>query len=93
MRCVPSEMYAYETHTGETHAHEVRTREMHAHEMHAHKMDAHGEHVREMHAREVHAYGGFCEDLARQTTVTHLSQLQLGVSGFSRRCGVLKVSI
>jgi hypothetical protein len=31
-----------------------------------------------MHTYEIHAYEGFCEDLARQTTVTHLSQLQLG---------------
>src|SRR3954451_2963513 len=30
------------------------------------------------------AYEGFCEDLARQTTVTHLSQLQLGF----RRCRI-----
>ena len=41
-------------------------------------------HVRDMHAREVHAHEGFCEDLARQTTVTHLSQLQLGF----RRCRI-----
>ena len=27
---------------------------------------------------EVHAHEGFCEDLARQNTVAHLSQLQLG---------------
>jgi hypothetical protein len=31
-----------------------------------------------MHTYEIHAYEGFCEDLARQTTVTHLSQLRLG---------------
>src|SRR5580698_8809986 len=36
----------------------------------------------EIGAHEIHAYEGFCEDLARQTTVTHLSQLQLG---FRRR--------
>jgi hypothetical protein len=27
---------------------------------------------------EMHAYEGFCEDLARQNIVAHLSQLQLG---------------
>src|SRR3954452_7830681 len=42
-------------------------------------------HAHEVHAHEVHAYEGFCEDLARQTTVTHLSQLQLGF----RRCRTL----
>jgi hypothetical protein len=31
----------------------------------------------EIHAHEMHAYEGFCEDLARQNTVAHLSQLQL----------------
>src|SRR2546423_15273541 len=41
---------------------------MHTYEMHAY----------EMHAHEVYAYEGFCEDLARQNTVAHLSQLQLG---------------
>jgi hypothetical protein len=52
-----------------------------------------------------HIPEGFCEDLARQITVAHLSQLQLrfrrrhtwvSVSshmGFSRRRGVLKVTI
>ena len=30
-------------------------------------------------AATVVAHEGFCEDLARQTTVTHLSQLQLGL--------------
>jgi hypothetical protein len=30
----------------------------------------------------MHAFEGFCEDLARQNTVAHLSQLQLG---FRRR--------
>jgi hypothetical protein len=49
-------------HTREMHAHEVPVHEMHAREVHAH----------EMHGREVHAYEGFCEDLARQTTVTRL---------------------
>ena len=42
-------------------------------EMHAYKM-----HVHERHANERHAYEGFCEDLARQNTVAHPSQLQLG---------------
>ena len=32
----------------------------------------------EIHACEMHAYEGFCEDLARQNIVAHLSQLQLG---------------
>ena len=31
-----------------------------------------------------HAYEGFCEDLARQNTVAHLFQLQLGF----RRCRI-----
>jgi hypothetical protein len=39
----------------------------------------------EMQAHEIDTYEGFCEDLARQTTVTHLSQLQLGF----RRCRIL----
>jgi hypothetical protein len=34
-------------------------------------------HAGEIHAYEMHAYEGFCEDLARQNTVAHLSQLQL----------------
>jgi hypothetical protein len=42
-------------------------------------------HADEVHAFEMHAYEDFCEDLARQTTVTHLSQLQVG----SRRCRTL----
>jgi hypothetical protein len=54
---------------------------------------------------ERHAYEGFCEDLARQNTVTHLSQLQLRFRrrhiwvsmlshmGFSRRRGVLKATV
>jgi hypothetical protein len=53
----------------------------------------------------VHAHEGFCEDLARQNTVAHLSQLQLGFRrcriwvsvlshiGFSHRRGVLKTTI
>jgi hypothetical protein len=49
------------------HAYEVHAREVHTLEVHAH----------EVHAREMHAYEGFCEDLARQITVAHLSQLQL----------------
>ena len=35
-------------------------------------------HAYEVHAREMHAHEGFCEDLARQNTVAHPSQLQLG---------------
>src|SRR5277367_2105006 len=31
---------------------------------------------------KIHAYEGFCEDLARQNTVAHLSQLQLGSSSW-----------
>jgi hypothetical protein len=70
------------------------------HEIHAYEVYAH-----EMHASEVHAYEGFCEDLARQNTVAHLSQLQLGFRrrriwvsvlshiGFSHRRGVLKTII
>jgi hypothetical protein len=46
---------------------------MHAYEVHAREMHAH-----EAHACEMHAYEGFCEDLARQNIVAHLSQLQLG---------------
>jgi hypothetical protein len=54
---------------------------------------------------EVHAYEGFCEDLARQNAVVHLSQLQLQFRrrhiwvsmlshmGFSHRRGVLKATI
>jgi hypothetical protein len=53
---------------------------------------------------EMHAYEGFCEDLARQNIVAHLSQLQLGfgvvtwitcchIWGFSHRCSVLKATI
>jgi hypothetical protein len=30
-----------------------------------------------MHTYETHAHEGFCENLARQNTVAHLSQLQL----------------
>jgi hypothetical protein len=59
----------------------------------------------EIHAYEVHAYEGFCEDLARQSTVAHLFQRQLGfrrrhtwvsVSShmrFSHRRSVLKTTI
>jgi hypothetical protein len=54
-------------------------------------------HVCEVHGYEVHAYGGFCDDLARQNTFAHLSQLQLRFRrrhmGFSRRRGVLKATI
>jgi hypothetical protein len=66
--------------TNEAHAYE-----MHAHEMYAHEVHAYNVHANEVHAHEVHAHEGFCEDLARQTTFTHLSQLQLGF----RRCRIL----
>jgi hypothetical protein len=61
--------------------------------------------VYEVHAREVYAYEGFCEGLARQITVAHLSQLQLRFrrrhirvstlshTGFSDHRGVLKATI
>ena len=54
---------------------------------------------------KMHAYEGFCEDLARQNTVAHLFQLQLGFRrcrvwvsvlshmGFSLRRSVLKATI
>ena len=94
MRCTPHEMCAYEIHT-----HDMCACEVHAHEVHAYEVYA-----REVHAREVHAHEGFCEDLARQNTVAHLSQLQLGFRrcrvwvmlshmGFSQRRGVLKATI
>ena len=68
--------------------------EVHAFEMHAYEVHA-----------EVHAFEGFCEDLARQNTVAHLFQLQLGFRrcriwvsvlshmGFGHRRSVLKASI
>jgi hypothetical protein len=79
-----SGLYAHETRAREMHAYEVRAHEVHAHEVHAQEVHAHEVHAREVHAQEVHAHEvhaheGFCEDLARQTTVTHLSQLQLGL--------------
>ncbi len=55
------------------HAHEAHVCEMHVYEVHTHEM-----HACEVHAHEVHAYEGVCEDLARQNTVAHLFQLQLG---------------
>ena len=61
---------------------------MHAREIHAHEVHVYEVHVYEVHAHEVHeahAHEGFCEDLARQTTVRHLCQLQLGF----RRCRML----
>jgi hypothetical protein len=89
------EMHIYEVHTHEMHACEVHAHEMHDHEMHDHEMHAREMHVYEVHtlemhayevhAHEVHTYEGFCEDLARQTIVTHLSQLRLGF----RRCRIL----
>src|SRR5271155_5750313 len=74
------EMHARKTHAYEMHAHETHAYEMNAYEVHAHEVYPHG-----MHARKMHAHEGFCEDLARQTTVTHLSQLHLGF----RRCRIL----
>ena len=61
---------------------------VYAHEIHAYEVHVHG-----VHAREVHAYEGFCEDLARQNIVAHLSQLQLdsGVVTYGLRvvtCGL-----
>ena len=89
------EMLVYEVHTHEmdaceVHAHDVDAREVSAHEVHAyevyvHEVHAHEVHACEMHVYEVHAHEGFCEDLARQNTVAHLSQLQLGF----RRCRIL----
>jgi hypothetical protein len=61
------------------HAYEIHACEMHAYKMHAYKTHAH-----ETHTYETHAYEGFCKDLARQNTVAHLSQLQLGF----RRCRI-----
>ena len=53
--------------------------EINAHEMHTHEV-----HACEVRAHEMHAYEVVCEDLARQNTVAHLSQLQLGF----RRCRI-----
>jgi hypothetical protein len=46
--------------------------------IHACKVHADEIHACEIHAHEIHAHEGFCEDLARQNTVAHPSQLQLG---------------
>jgi hypothetical protein len=79
----------------EMHAYKVHACEVHAYEVHAYKVQAY----------EVHAYEGFCEDLARQSTVAHLFQRQLGFRrrhtwvsvsshmGFSHRRSVLKTTI
>jgi hypothetical protein len=48
------------------------TPEVHAYEAHAYEVHGCEVHAYEVHGYEVHAYEGFCEDLARQTTVTHL---------------------
>ena len=78
---------------------------MHAREMPASEIHAREMHAREVHAHEMHAHEGFCEDLARQNTVAHLSQLQLGFRrcriwvsvlshmGFSHRRSALKTTI
>ena len=79
----------------EMHAYKVHACEVHAYEVHAYKVQAY----------EAHAYEGFCEDLARQSTVAHLFQRQLGFRrrhiwvsvsshmGFSHRRSVLKTTI
>jgi hypothetical protein len=67
------EVYAHEVHTYELYAHKVHTHEVHAGEVHAYEMHAYEMHAYEMHADDAHAYEGFCEDLARQNTVAHLS--------------------
>jgi len=72
------EMYPREVHDYEIHAHKVQTYETHAYKVYPHEMYACEMHAHEMHDREMHAYEGFCEDLARQNTVAHPSQLQLG---------------
>ena len=59
-------------------------RGMHACKMHIYKVDTHDMQACEVHAYEAHAHEGFCEDLAHQNTVAHLSQLQLGF----RRCRI-----
>jgi hypothetical protein len=78
---------------------------MHAQEVYAYEIHAYEVHVYEVYAYEMHAYEGFCEDLARQITVAHLSQLQLRFRrrhiwvsmsshmGFSDHRGVLKATI
>src|SRR5277367_788204 len=80
----------------------MHAREMHAYEIHAREMHACEVHAYQMHAREVTPMKAFCEDLARQNTVAHLSQLQLGFRccrtwvsvlshmGFSHRRSVLR---
>jgi hypothetical protein len=72
-------------------AHEIHAREMHAYEVHVYEVHAHEIHAHEAYTYEVHAYEGFCEDLARQSTVAHLSQLQLRFRG--RRIGVSGVAV
>jgi hypothetical protein len=61
--------------------------------------------ARDRHSTERISYEGFCEDLARQSTVAHLFQRQLGFRrrhtwvsvpshmGFSHRRSVLKTTI
>ena len=69
------EIHAYDIHaryTSMRHTHEMHSCEVHAYEVHAHEVYAH----------EVYAHEGFYEYLARQNTVAHLFQLQLG---FRRR--------
>jgi hypothetical protein len=78
------EVHAYELHTHKVHAREVHAREINAHAVHACEMHVYEVYTHEEHACEVHANEGFCEDLARQNTVTHLFQSQLGF----RRCRI-----
>jgi hypothetical protein len=79
--------------------------EMHAYKVHAYKVHTYEVHAYKVQAYEAHAYEGFCEDLARQSTVAHLFQRQLGFRrrhtwvsvsshmGFSHRRSVLKTTI
>jgi hypothetical protein len=48
-----------------------------SHEAYAYEAHTYEVHTYEIHTYEVHTYEGFCKDLARQSTVAHLSQLQL----------------
>jgi hypothetical protein len=98
-------IHVHEVHAHEVHACEMRIYEVHIHEVHTREVHAHEVHASEIHVHEMHAHEGFCEDLARQNTVAHLSQLQLGFRrrriwvsvlshiGFSHRRGVLKTTI
>src|SRR5277367_3265474 len=105
MRCTPVEVHAHKIYARKIHAHKTHVYQMHARQMHAYVTHAYKMHIYEIQAYQTHAYEGFCEDLARQNTVAHLSQLQLGFRrrrigvsvlshiGFSHRRGVLKTTI